>query len=222
MNVLLAGGVDLTREPRNGRNFEYLGEDPLLAGTLSGETIRAIQDQHVLSTVKHYALNAQETGRNDLSADISESAARESDLLAVEIAIERGHPGAVMCSYNRYNTVYACANDFLLNTVLKTDWKYPGFVMSDWGAMHATADALAGLDRESGEELDRQIWFAAPLAAADGKDRAYTTRVTDMNRRILRSMIATGLFDDRRSRPRLMWRAARPPPAPKPPPEPCC
>jgi beta-glucosidase len=99
MNVLLASGVDLTREPRNGRNFEYLGEDPLLAGTLAGETIRAIQDQHVLSTIKHYALNAQETARHDASADISEAAARESDLLAFEIAIERGHPGAVMCAY---------------------------------------------------------------------------------------------------------------------------
>ncbi len=71
MNVLLAGGVDLTREPRNGRNFEYLGEDPLLAGMLAGETIRAIQDQHVLSTVKHFALNAQETARHAASADIA-------------------------------------------------------------------------------------------------------------------------------------------------------
>ena len=196
LNVLLAGGADLTREPRNGRNFEYLGEDPLLTGILSGETIRAIQDQHVLSTVKHYALNAQETGRNQLSADIADAAARESDLLAFEIAIEHGHPGAVMCSYNRFNGPYACGNDFLLNKVLKTDWRYPGFVMSDWGAVHATADALAGLDRESGQELDAQVFFAEPLAAADAKDRAYHARVTDMNHRILRSMAATGLFND--------------------------
>jgi len=196
MNVLLAGGVDLTREPRNGRNFEYLGEDPLLAGTLAGETIRAIQDQHVLSTIKHFALNAQETGRHDVDAHISEAAARESDLLAFEIAIERGHPGAVMCAYNRYNGPYACGSDFLLNKVLKRDWKYPGFVMSDWGAVYATDFALAGLDRQSGEELDKQEWFGAPLKLLDAGDPNYHARITDMNTRILSAMYATHLFDD--------------------------
>jgi beta-glucosidase len=196
MNVLLAGGVNLTREPRNGRNFEYLGEDPLLAGTLAGETIRAIQDQHVLSTVKHYALNAQETGQNQVAVDIGEAAARESDLLAFEIAIEHGSPGAVMCAYNHYNGPFSCGSDYLLNKVLKQDWNYPGFVMSDWGANHATADALSGLDRESGQEFDPIVYFGAPLAALDGKDPAYTTRITDMNTRILRSMLATHLFDD--------------------------
>jgi beta-glucosidase len=196
LNVLLAGGVDLTREPRNGRNFEYLGEDPLLAGTLAGETIRAIQDQHVMSTVKHYALNAQETQQSAIGVNISEAAARESDLLAFEIAIDRGSPGAVMCAYNHFNGPFACGSDFLLNRVLKQDWHYPGFVMSDWGANHATADALTGLDRESGEEFDSQIFFGTPLAALDGKDPAYTARVTDMNQRILRSMLANHLFDD--------------------------
>jgi beta-glucosidase len=196
LNVLLAGGVDLTREPRNGRNFEYLGEDPLLAGTLAGETIRGIQDQHVLSTVKHYALNAQESLRNSINAVIDEAPARESDLLAFEIAIERGKPGSVMCSYNRYNGPYACASDYLLNQVLKKDWNYPGFVMSDWGATHAASDALAGLDVESGIEFDAQTWFNQPLLAADGKDKVYTARITDMNQRILRSMIATHLLED--------------------------
>jgi beta-glucosidase len=196
LNVLLAGGVDLTREPRNGRNFEYLGEDPLLAGTLAGETIRAIQDQHVMSTIKHYALNAQETQQSAIGVDISEAAARESDLLAFEIAIERGNPGAVMCAYNHFNGPFSCASDFLLNKVLKQDWSYPGFVMSDWGANHATAEALAGLDRESGEEFDSQTFFGAPLQALDGKNPLYTPRITDMNQRILRSMIANHLFDD--------------------------
>ena len=166
LNVLLAGGVNLTREPRNGRNFEYLGEDPLLAGTLAGETIRAIQDQHVMSTVKHYALNAQETQQSAIGVDISEAAARESDLLAFEIAIERGNPGAVMCAYNHFNGPFACGSDFLLNKVLKQDWDYPGFVMSDWGANHATADALAGLDRESGEEFDAADLFRRPAGGA--------------------------------------------------------
>lgn len=196
LNVLLAGGVNLTREPRNGRNFEYLGEDPLLAGTLAGETIRAIQDQHVMSTIKHYALNAQETQQSAIGVTISEAAARESDLLAFEIAIDRGNPGAVMCAYNHFNGPFACGSEFLLNKVLKQDWHYPGFVMSDWGANHSTADALAGLDRESGEEFDSQVFFGAPLGAQDGKDPVYTARVTDMNQRILRSMIASHLFDD--------------------------
>jgi len=196
LNVLLAGGVNLTREPRNGRNFEYLGEDPLLAGTLAGETIRAIQDQHVMSTTKHYALNAQESQQSGIGVNISEAAARESDLLAFEIAIDRGNPGAVMCAYNHFNGPFSCGSEFLLNKVLKQDWGYRGFVMSDWGANHSTADALAGLDRESGEEFDAQIFFGTPLAALDGKDPAYTSRITDMNQRILRSMIANHLFDD--------------------------
>lgn len=196
MNVLLAGGVNLTREPRNGRNFEYLGEDPLLAGTLAGETIRGIQDQHVLSTIKHYALNAQETGRHNVSSDISEANARESDLLAFEIAIERGHPGSVMCAYNKYNGSYACGSDWLLNKVLKTDWQYPGFVMSDWGALYDVNFALAGTDRQSGQELDAKVWFDAPLKALDASDPKYHARVTDMNTRILSAMYANHLFDD--------------------------
>jgi beta-glucosidase len=196
LNVLLAGGVNLMREPRNGRTFEYLGEDPLLAGTLAGVTIRAIQDQHVMSTVKHYALNAQETQQSAIGVNISEAAARESDLLAFEIAIDRGNPGAVMCAYNHFNGPFACGSDFLLDKVLKRDWGYRGFVMSDWGANHSTAEALAGLDRESGEEFDSQTFFGTPLMALDGKDPAYTARITDMNQRILRSMIANHLFDD--------------------------
>ncbi len=196
LNVLLAGGVNLMREPRNGRTFEYLGEDPLLAGTLAGETIRAIQDQHVMSTVKHYALNAQETQQSAIGVNISEAAARESDLLAFEIAIDRGSPGAVMCAYNHFNGPFSCGSEFLLDKVLKQDWGYRGFVMSDWGANHSTADALAGLDRESGEEFDSQIFFGGPLMALDGKDATYTARITDMNQRILRSMIVNHLFDD--------------------------
>src|ERR1700722_16378763 len=149
-NVLLAGGVNLVRDPRNGRNFEYAGEDPLLAGTIVGAEIRGIESNHIISTLKHYALNDQETGRMVLSAQIDEAAARESDLLAFEIAIEQGQPGAIMCAYNRVNGVYACENAWLLSQVLKGDWHYPGYVMSDWGAVHSTsAAAIAGLDQES-------------------------------------------------------------------------
>jgi beta-glucosidase len=95
-NVLLGGGMDLTRDPRNGRNFEYLGEDPLLAGVLAAEAVRGTQDQHVISTLKHFALNAHETNRTTLDAKIDPAALRESDLLAFQIAIERAQPGAIM------------------------------------------------------------------------------------------------------------------------------
>ena len=118
-NVLLAGGVNLTRDPRNGRNFEYLGEDPLLAGTMVGDAIRGVQTNHIVSTIKHFALNAQETGRMVLDARIAQAALRESDLLAFQLAIERGQPGSVMCAYNRVNGDYACENATLLTGVLQ-------------------------------------------------------------------------------------------------------
>jgi beta-glucosidase len=130
-NVLLAGGVNLTRDPWNGRNFEYLGEDPLLAGRMAGASIRGIQTNNIVSTVKHFALNAQETGRMVLNARLADAPMRESDLLAFQIAIEDGQPGSVMCAYNQINGDYACENHHLLTDVLRTDWGYKGFVMSD-------------------------------------------------------------------------------------------
>jgi beta-glucosidase len=194
-NVLLAGGANLTREPRNGRNFEYLGEDPLLTGTLAGESIRGIQSNHIISTSKHFALNEQETGRHSVNELIDEAALRESDLLAFELAIEGGHPGSIMCSYNKVNGDYACGNDFLLNHVLKRDWGYPGWVMSDWGAVYGTDFAVKGLDQESGEQIDKQVWFNAPLRAAVQAGTIPAARLEDMTRRILCAMFANGLFD---------------------------
>jgi len=194
-NVLLAGGANLARDPRNGRNFEYLGEDPLLAGVLGGASIRGIQDQHVVSTMKHFALNDQETGRRFLSAQIGEAAFRESDLLAFELAYEGGHPGSVMCAYNKVGGVYACSNDMLLNKVLRGDWGFPGWVMSDWGAMHGLDDVKAGLDQQSGEQFDRQVFFGKPLADAVQNGAIPAARVSEMSQRILRSMFAVGLFE---------------------------
>ena len=194
-NVLLGGGVNLTRDPRNGRNFEYLGEDPLLAGTLAGEAVRGTQDQHVISTVKHFALNAHETNRWSLDARIDRAALRESDLLAFEIAIERGQPGAVMCAYNLVNHEQACGNHWLLDDVLKGDWQYPGWVMSDWGAVHATLDAANGLDQESGDLLDHAVYLGAPLEAAVLSGVVPAAHIDEMVRRILRSMFAVGIVD---------------------------
>ncbi|WP_414894353.1 beta-glucosidase family protein [Sphingomonas sp. Root1294] len=196
-NILLAGGVNLTRDPWNGRNFEYLGEDPLLAGVMGGEAIRGVESAHIVSTVKHFVLNAQETGRHVLDARIGEAALRESDLLAFQIAIERGRPGSVMCAYNKVNGDYACENDALLNGVLKGDWKYPGWVMSDWGAVHSTEKAaLGGLDQQSGQELDRGMFFSEPFEKAVAAGRIPQARLDDMVRRILTGVIASGLMDD--------------------------
>lgn len=195
-NVLLGPGLDLVREPRGGRSFEYAGEDPLLAGEIAAAQIRGIQSQHVIAVAKHYALNDQETGRNVLSADIAADAARESDLLAFELAIEQGRPGAVMCAYNRVNDVYSCEHDWLLNRVLKGDWGFQGYVMSDWGAVHSTVrSALAGFDQESAYVFDDKPYFAAPLRDALAAGRVPAARLDDMVRRILRSMFAVGLVD---------------------------
>lgn len=191
-NILLGGGANLARDPRNGRNFEYLGEDPLLTGTMAGEAIRGTQSEHVVSTIKHFALNDQETQRNSLNAVIGEAAFRESDLLAFEIAIERGRPGAVMCAYNRVNGPWACGNDVLLNRILKRDWKYPGWVMSDWGAVHALDYVTKGLDQQSGAQIDKQIWFGQPLKDAVASGSVPKARIADMNHRILRSLYAVG------------------------------
>jgi beta-glucosidase len=194
-NVLLGGGMDLTRDPRNGRNFEYLGEDPLLAGELAAEAVRGTQDQHVISTLKHFALNAHETNRTTLDAKIDPAALRESDLLAFQIAIERSQPGSIMCAYNRINAGHACGNAWLLNEVLKKNWRYPGWVMSDWGAVHSETDALRGLDQESGQQDDEQVYFAAPLSNAVQQRQVPVSRIDDMARRILRSMFAVGVVD---------------------------
>ncbi len=195
-NVLLAGGVNLTRDPWNGRNFEYLGEDPLLAGTLAGAHIAGVQSNRIVSTVKHLALNAQETGRMVVDARIGEAALRMSDLLAFEIAIERGQPGSVMCAYNKVNGDWACENDHLLNDVLKRDWGYPGWVMSDWGAVHSTVKAAnAGLDQQSGQELDKAPYFDAPLKAAVAKGNVSQRRLDDMVARYLTGLIRTGAYD---------------------------
>jgi len=200
-NVMLAGGMNLIRDPRNGRAFEYLGEDPLHSGVLAGAAVSGIQSVHVISTVKHFALNDQETGRMFVNSAIADGAARESDLLAFEIAIEQGQPGAVMCAYNKVNGAHACGSDYLLNQVLKHDWGYKGWVMSDWGAVYALADAQHGLDQQSAAELDKAAFLDQPLAQAAEHDPAYAARLTDMNRRILRSMYAVGIN-------------AAPPPAP--------
>jgi beta-glucosidase len=202
-NVLLAGGMNLTRDPRCGRNFEYLGEDPLLAGVIGGASVSGVQDEGVVSTVKHFVLNDQEAGRHVVNAVIDEGALRESDLLAFQIAIERGQPGSVMSAYNRINGAYACQNKALLDGVLKGDWDYRGWVMSDWGGLAGVEAAWNGCDQQSGEQLDHAVWFDQPLRQALADGQVEPARIADMARRILRSMFAVGVFDrpDRKGQP---------------------
>lgn len=195
-NVVLAGGVNLAREPRNGRTFEYSGEDPLLAGIMVGESIRGIQSQSVISTAKHFAFNDQETARTRMSVAIDEGEGRESDLLAFQIALEKGDPGAIMCGYNRFRKAYACESHYLLTEVLRKDWGYKGFVLSDWGAVHSSAPAaIAGLDQESANGIDAIDYFGAPLRQALANGDISVERLREMVHRILRTMFDKGLFD---------------------------
>jgi beta-glucosidase len=191
-NILLGGGTNLARDPRNGRNFEYLGEDPLLAGRMVGSAIRGVQSRGVVSTIKHYALNGQETQRFTADSVIDENALRESELLAFQIGIEIGQPGSVMCAYNLVNGAKSCGNDFLLNRVLKQDWGYKGWVMSDWGAVDDVSFFMRGLDQQSGHQLDRQVWFGAPLRKLVDEGKVPHARVADAVQRILRSFYAVG------------------------------
>ena len=192
-NMTLGGGVNLTREPRNGRTFEYMGEDPVLAGKMVASVIKGTQSQHVLGDIKHYALNDQESGRNALNVNIDKRAARESDLLAFEIGIGEGNPAAVMCSYNRLDGVYACENKYLLTDVLKKDWNFQGFVVTDWGGAHSTEKAsAAGMDHEQ----PGWIFYGDTLKKAVESGKVPQAEFDDHVRRILRAMFATGVFDN--------------------------
>jgi beta-glucosidase len=192
-NMTLGGGVDLTREPRNGRTFEYQGEDPILAGTLVGNRMKCEQAQHVMGDMKHFALNDQESGRNEVNVIIGKRAMRESDLLAFQIGIEIAHPSGVMCSYNAVNGDFACENKYLLTDVLKKDWNFKGFVLSDWGGTHSTVKAsAAGLDHEEPED----IFFGEKLKQAVQAGKVSMAELDDHVRRILRSEFASGIVDD--------------------------
>jgi len=192
LNANLGGNVNLIgREPRDGRTFETKGEDPILAGKITAAHIRGVQDQHVIGGIKHFAMNDQETNRFTANVQLDERGARESDLLAFEIGIKDSNVQSVMCSYNLWNGLYACENPHLLNDILKSDWNFPGFVMSDWGATHSTAaSVLAGLDQEQPDNR----WLGT-LGQALQTGAVPQSRLDDMVHRILRAMYEVGLFD---------------------------
>jgi beta-glucosidase len=192
-SMSLGGGVNLPREPRDGRTFEYQGEDPLLAGTLVGNFVKGVQSQHVIGDLKHYAINDQESGRNAVNANIDKRSMRETDLLAFEIALKISDAGAFMCSYNRVNGDYACENSYLLADTLKKDFQFKGFVVSDWGGTHSTAKAShAGLDQEQ----PGKNFFGDALQKAVESGEVSQDEINDHVHRILRTIFAVGLFDN--------------------------
>ena len=151
------------------------------------------QAQHVIGDIKHYALNDQESGRNSVNVHIDKRSMRETDLLAFQIGLRDGHPAAVMCSYNRINGDYACENKYLLNDLLKKEWHFPGFVLSDWQGAHSTAKAsAAGLDHEQPGE----IFYGEAIKKAVQAHKISEAELNDHVQRILRSMFASGVVDD--------------------------
>jgi beta-glucosidase len=164
-----------------------------------GELASGVQANQVMGDIKHYALNDQETGRTIVNVKIDQRAARESDLLAFQIAIGLAHPAGVMCSYNKDTitppggTDWSCENDYLLNQVLKKDFDFKGFVVSDWGGTHSTVHAaLAGLDQEQ----PGSQYFGDPLKQAVQGGQVPMSRLDDAVHRVLRSMFATGVIDN--------------------------
>jgi beta-glucosidase len=158
-----------------------------------GATMQGLQAQHVIGDIKHYAVNDQESGRTAVNSLLNKRALRETDLLAFEIGLRISHAGAVMCSYNRVNGDYACENKYLLTDVLKKDWGFSGFVLSDWMATHSTVKAsAAGLDNEEPSEN----FYGEALKQAVQSGRVPMAELDDHVRRILRTEFACGVVDD--------------------------
>ena len=149
VSTLLGPAVNMKRSPLCGRNFEYLSEDPYLAGELASSYVNGVQSKNIGTSVKHYAANNQETRRMSISSEVDERTLREIYLTAFETIVKKAQPWTMMCSYNCINGVYSCENDWLLNKVLREEWGFQGLVMTDWGAMNDRVKAVkAGLDLE--------------------------------------------------------------------------
>lgn len=200
-HILLGPAVNIYREPQNGRNFEYFGEDPYLAGQIAVGYVKGVQSESVAACVKHYACNNQETGRDTINAVVDERTLHEIYLPAFEAAVKQAQARAVMAAYNKVNGEHMTANQYLLNDVLKRDWGFDGLVMSDWGATHdGLAVANGGLDLEmpSGDHLNPQI--ISPLIQ---QGRITQAVIDDKIRRLLRMMIVMHWMDHPQKNPAL-------------------
>ena len=200
-NVVLGPGLNLARNPLNGRNLEYGGEDPHLTGVIGAALVRGLQSRPVLATAKHFVLNEQEANRMTSSSDVDERTLHELYLAPFEAAVKAG-VGSIMCSYNRVHSIYACEHPTLLNEMLKGSLGFRGFVMSDFGATHSTAAAAnAGLDMEMTGDGILGVSAVAPanfgdkLAAAVRAGAVSQARLDGMLRRIFATMFREGLFD---------------------------
>ncbi|MEA4811224.1 MAG: glycoside hydrolase family 3 C-terminal domain-containing protein [Anaerolineaceae bacterium] len=183
VDIILGPGVNIKRSPLCGRNFEYFSEDPYLAGELASALIQSIQSKGVGTSLKHYAVNNQETQRLMLDAQLSERALREIYLPAFEKAVKEAKPYSVMCSYNKINGSYASENEHLLTEILKGEWGFEGFVVSDWGAVHNQVAALkGGLDLEMPGPDDADVQRVVEAVKTGRLDEA---RLDDAVRRIL-------------------------------------
>jgi beta-glucosidase len=201
-NVLLGPGVNIYRTPLNGRNFEYMGEDPYLASQMVVPYIQGVQSNGVAACVKHYALNNQEIDRDRVNVVVDDRALYEIYLPAFKAAVQQGGAWAIMGSYNRYKNEHACHNSRLLNTILKGQWNFDGVVISDWGGVHDTQQAIEnGLDMEFGSWTDGMTWsksnaydeyyLANPYLEMLRNGRADTKTLDDKVRRVLRLSFRT-------------------------------
>jgi beta-glucosidase len=193
IHVLLAPGVNIARSPLGGRNFEYMGEDPYLAGMTAASYIRGVQSEGVLATIKHFVANDQEWDRHRVSSEVDERTLREIYFPAFERAVREGGVGGLMTAYNPLDGVYCSQNRWLLDEVLKGQWKFAGIVMSDWHAATDTLEAFnGGLDLEMPEGAAMSRAKVEPLLREHAVDVA---TLDDKVRRILRTAIAAGFFD---------------------------
>ena len=193
-DVLLAPMVTLMREPQGGRNYEAYSEDPLLVAQMAGSEVSGVQDAGVIATLKHLAMNDQETNKGNVSAQISDQALHETQLAGFQAGVHAG-AGAAMCAYNKVNGVYSCSNDEIMNKILKTQLDFQGWVMSDWGVTRAVTDLNAGLDQEMYWVGLQQPKLTTGLRTALDDGTVPVAALDDAVARILTSMEKVGLLD---------------------------
>ena len=207
-DVLLGPGVNMYRTPLNGRNFEYMGEDPFLASKMVVPYIKGVQENGVAACVKHYALNNQELWRGHINVEVSSRALHEIYLPAFKAAVEEGEAWSIMGAYNQLRGEFCCHNDLLLNKILKKDWEFDGVVISDWGGAHDTKQAaLNGLDIEMGTGTNGlstttknaydSYFLANPFLKMLKNGEIKEAVVNDKVRRILRLMFRTNMNPNR-------------------------
>ena len=206
--VLLGPGVNIYRTPLNGRNFEYMGEDPYLAGRMVVPYVQGVQQNGVAACVKHYALNNQEVNRHTTNVIVDDRALYEIYLPAFKAAVQEGKAWSIMGAYNLYKGQHACHNQYLLNDILKGEWGFDGVVVSDWGGVHDTDQAITnGLDMEFGSWTDGlsngasnaydNYYLADPYLERIQSGKASTKELDDKVRRILRLAFRTTMDRNR-------------------------